>query len=427
MRNFRIFVFLMTGLGSCSQNPTIIDLRSNANYNAISLHENARLVQDYSSDSLNYVRTLLYNWKLMKTDSTAYPSDLLLQSLSFVGDIQSISRFSRTKLPPYPQLADTSYLNKLKRRPFKYHPAKRFIIESYKNSEIIMFNEGHDRPQTRAFVVSILEDLKKVGATCLAMETLTEHGNLHGLDGSTGYFTLEPVSGELVREALRLGFELIPYEDRSLGHSTTNQRDSIQAANLFNRIKTKDGIQKTVVLAGYGHISEKPIGEYISMAINFKQISGIDPLTVEQTLLLEEFEASPYANRAVNKVLGTDSVLAFTCPEVKRFGFDTAAYDISIYHPPTAYLHNRPTWVLSTSDKVFTSIEIPKEILPVLVQAFYKSEISSDRDYYTRIPADQTFYSEDNCVWLALRKNTEYKIVYRDDKNKVLKVRDIKP
>lgn len=408
------------------------------------MHEKCLHIQDYPKDDLNYVKTLLYTWKLTKTDSVLFSSDNsghMLQPLSYVGDIQSINWFSGKNMPPYPQLKDTAYINKFKKRKINSHSAKYFILQYAKDRQIIMFNEGHDRPQTRAFVVSMLAELKKEGFECLALETFNQHGNLKELNSTTGIYTQEPMSGEVVREGLRLGFKLISYEHvtqykkierKNLPDTfitekhTIDDREIGQAKNLYERIKTKTGIEKTVVLAGYGHIAKTYDSTFTPMAAYFKRLSGINPLTIDQTTLYEENTSSPYANKLLNIILNKDSVFAFTPKELKMFGVDSTAYDIYVYNPKTTYSHNRPTWLITSADKYFVSIEIPKSIKPVLVQAYVKNEIKSEDDYKIKIPFDQTFYSENNNVWLVLRKGKEYKIIYRDDKNKIVFKKDIK-
>ncbi len=330
----------------------------------------------------------------------------------------------------FPQLNDTAYINKFKRQKIYYFSAKKFILQNAIDKQIVMFNEGHDRPQTRAFLVSILSDLKNQGFECLAMETLSEIGNLEELDTTTGFYTQEPMAGEVVREGLRLGFELVPYEQferpgnanksNSSKNNKIDEREVAQARNLYNRIKTSSGIKKTIVLAGYGHIAKTYDSTFTSMAMYFKKYSGITPFCVEQTLLLEDMKSSPYANKLLTILLNKDSVFAFMPKDLLKFGFDSTAYDIFLYNPPTSYLHNRPNWLITSSDKNFVKIEIPKSIKPVFVQAYVCDEIKSDEDYKLKIPIDQTFYSENNKVWLSLRRGKKYNIIYRDEKNKII-------
>ena len=185
MTEYKKYIILSLVLTFCSttNNQDFFDLRKNARYDSISLNESCLHILDNPKGDLNYVKTLLYTWKTVKTSKDSIASDNLLQALSFIGDIQNINSLSQKTLVPYPQLNDTSHLNEFKRKKIKYFEAKEFILDAFKDKDIIMLNEGHDRPQTRAFVTSLLKDLKKLGMKYLAMETLAEDGNLTELDG----------------------------------------------------------------------------------------------------------------------------------------------------------------------------------------------------------------------------------------------------
>jgi hypothetical protein len=427
---------------SMAQKAVIYDLRENSTFDSITMNKTCLHIQNYPKNDLNYVKTLLYTWKLVKTISDSVPSDKLLQSLSAVGDIQSVNLLSSRAMAAFPQLNDSTYVNAFKHRIINNVSAKEFILKSFRGKEVIMFNEAHDRPQTRALLASLLADFKKAGVTCLALETLVENGNLKELDGTTGIYTQEPMAGEVLREGLRLGFKLIPYENiyhykrvkrENLPDTlivisqTSNQRDSAQARNLYDRIKTTTGIEKTLVLGGYGHIAESFKSSFVSMAMNFKKISGVNPLTIDQTFLMEENRNSPYANKLLDTMLNGDSVFGFKASDLAMFRIDSNTYDAYLYHPKTRYIHNRPSWLINSKYKCFVSVKIPKTIKPVLVQAYLADEIKFDGDYGMKIPCDQTFFSEDNCVWLALRKRKKYKIVYRDDKNRIIYKGELKP
>lgn len=99
---------------------------------------------------------------------------------------------------------------------------------------------------------------------------------------STGFYVREAEITELIREAIRLGFELIPYEDMEI-----KNREKGQAENLYCRTLARDPQAKVIVLAGYAHINEKQAEERSRwMATYFKELAQTDPLTINQT----EFE-----------------------------------------------------------------------------------------------------------------------------------------
>lgn len=156
-----------------------------------------------------------------------------------------------------------------------------YILQQAAQQKTIFFNESHVDVRTRAFLASLLPALKKLGYTQLAMEAL-EVNQITYPTTTCGFYTCEPNYGNLLRTALDNQFKLITYEDTTAFSSTWNQRDSTQAANLLQQLKTINDTGKLVVLAGHSHIikhSTKP--DFIPMAIYFNRMSGIDPYCID--------------------------------------------------------------------------------------------------------------------------------------------------
>src|SRR5690606_40890822 len=86
-----------------------------------------------------------------------------------------------------------------------------------------------------------------------------------------------PVFADLVRHAISIGYTVVGYE------SADSDRESGQAKNLYERTLGKDKEAKVVVLAGYAHIEEEPVQNRRWTANIFKELSGINPLTINQT------------------------------------------------------------------------------------------------------------------------------------------------
>ncbi len=417
-----ILLLILFGYKVTAQENGIKDLRNNYLPNTY-INKNCLSIKD-SLNRLNYTRLLLNSWKCLDGNSVLNNDwATLCQAFSFVGDNKSVVNTSVNHMQNSAQLEilnDTNFVNSVKENKIEFKSASTLILEEFKKTSVIMFNEAHDRVQTRAYFLSLLKDLKSAGATFLAMETLNENGNLKSLDGTTGYYSAEPVCGQIIREAIKLGYKLIPYED-TLGYKhTNNERDSIQARNLYNRIKTKNGVEKTVVLAGYGHIAEGTFNpDFRCMGMYFKTISQIDPLTVNQCEFIEESYMSTLSSKIIDKIYHPDSVFAITKDYIKAVIFNDPIFDIYIYHPQTQYINNRPNWLL-TSKKVISEVIIPDKIKPVLIQAYMKCEIKNDDDYYKKVPYDQTFYSSDNKAYLILEKKNKYKIVFRNSSNEII-------
>src|SRR6185437_13127075 len=86
--------------------------------------------------------------------------------------------------------------------------------------DLVMVNEAHNQPLSRALVYQMLPIMRRLGFSILAMEALpdkatTDWINRHGYvpdEASYGYYLREPIDGEVIREAKRLGFTLANYD-----------------------------------------------------------------------------------------------------------------------------------------------------------------------------------------------------------------------
>lgn len=91
--------------------------------------------------------------------------------------------------------------------------AKDYILEQSKNTDIIIINEAHHMAQHRMFTKSLLKDLYANGYRYLGLEALFEttinYRKYPVIE--SGYYTKEPEFGNLIAEALKLGFTLFNY------------------------------------------------------------------------------------------------------------------------------------------------------------------------------------------------------------------------
>jgi hypothetical protein len=428
-KSLHVLVLLL--FGSCQDKKEISDLRENSAYDS-SKYSPGDLSIYEESGKLNYSKTLIYTYNpagnpYYRKTLTGKPPDseisLFSQAFTFVGDYENASKYSRKLEGGAPMISDSSYLKKI-----IFKDAKEYILNTFRKNPVLMFNEAHDRVQTRTFLLSVLGELRKAGAEFLAMETLYPKGNLKSLDNTTGYYTAEPISGQIVREALQLGYKLIAYED-TIRTSSSSQRDSIQAMNILKRITNDRGVAKTIVLAGYGHISECGDNSYQPMAASFKNYSGVDPITINQTDLIE-FPVNPTLRPALELIydkpvtremaLSADAInslyLSMEVGEPPKCPY----YDVYIFFPNSEYIHKRPAWLLTSKNKKLVGLEMPHEIKPVLIQAYISSEITGEPDFDTRVPYDQTFTLDQGKAWLVLDSGKEYEIVYRSQDNKII-------
>lgn len=162
------------------------------------------------------------------------------------------------------------------------------ILEKAKSSKIIMINENHFYPNHRLFVVDLLENLKELGYNYLALEALdAEQDSILNLKKSyptlkTGFYTSEQNFANLIRKAKKIGYKFVGYEN----FNNRKDRELAEAENLFNKTFKIDENAKVIVLAGIDHILERPTKTGKKwMATVFKELYGIDPLTISQTHL----------------------------------------------------------------------------------------------------------------------------------------------
>ncbi len=228
-------------------------------------------------------------------------------------------------------------------------PALDYIPQLAKKYRAVFVNEAHNIALTRTLTVRLLKPLRAEGFNVFAVETLY-HSDIAALNkrgyptADSGFYIREPIYAEMVRTALRLGYKVVAYEADA--EHTGNAREAQQAENLWKILKD-DPNAKLVVNAGYAHIQKT--GQFLgaqSMAEHFIKDSGIQPLSVEQTILI------PHQDRSMDYP-EYDAIVAATHPSQPVVYIDKdgepwslrSGYDISVIFPEEHFVRGRPTWV----------------------------------------------------------------------------------
>lgn len=278
-----------------------------------------------------------------------------------------------------------------------------------KDNQVIMINEAHHVPETRVLTIALLKPLYEKGFRYLAAETFNDIGLAESAElgfpiRSTGFYTNEPLAADIVREALRIGYTLVAYEhmescDYQIGPTgCQDQRERGQARNLQERIFLKDPSAKVLVHAGYGHIDEKGGSHtfpWIPMAKYFKDLSGINPLTADQTEFhskgMRANEEASY-RRLVSEFSISSPTLLKDRSNQSLWSAMRGHYDIQVILPPNSGLQERPSWIFGLLNRKEVSVS-PSECsqLPCLVQAILKNE--SQAPY---VPFDQVLFTDRN-------------------------------
>lgn len=306
---------------------------------------------------------------------------------------------------------------------FKAVNAKDLIIEKAKTEQIILINEAHQQPYHRVFTTSLLHDLYKAGFRYFSAETISNYDNtLNELQKNrfpiinSGYYTREPLYGNLIREAINAGFEIFGYETTRLGSSDSsgiNLREIDQAKNI-KKILDKDPKAKILIHCGWDHIVEIPYkGWGKAMAGRLFEYTGINPFTIDQTKLTEHSSAE-YQNPYWTSLNLDDYAMFIDSIGQTFYGpQEYKQYDARVYHPKTKWLHGRPHWVFENNRTPYYIKEKITLTFPCLVFAFIPKEIKENEN---AIPFDiiELKSSEDKKA-LSLIVGQSFTIFIRDN------------
>jgi len=309
------------------------------------------------------------------------------EDFSFIGDFQNALIYGGKGRQPYPDISKSDSLF------FKsFHPvdAYEYILKRARNEQIIMINEAHHFPFHRVFINTLLKGLYNLGFRYYGAEALDFRDSTINQRGypvlSSGYYIAEPQFGNLIREALNLGYTLFPYEARSFKLFRDPKLRELEQAKNIQQILSKDSTAKILIHAGYAHIREDSLGGQWekAMAGRFVELTGINPLTINQEVLTERIE--PSIENPFYRMLEveTPAVLIDELENVFSGPEGTNYYDVRLYHPRTQYIEDRPHWLLYKNKKhvYLTDKHLFKEF-PCIVQAYNFHE---DVDY--AIPTD---------------------------------------
>lgn len=275
---------------------------------------------------------------------------------------------------------------------FKRMDAVDELVRLAGSHRVIMLNEAHHNARHRVFALELAAALRKSGFTHLAMEGLNveaapfKNGYATLKDPISGFYTAEPQFSNFIRQAVALGFTLVPYEAGAM--RTVEEREQGQARNLSDFLKAHPGA-KVLVYAGYGHISERDTARGKGwMAKYFRLYTGIDPLTIDQDGGTGHTPAdqSDETWRAVVHRVGNNPAVF---KNQDGAWLVSKAYegkvDLTVFHPATKLIDGRPDWLLK--NRVRHLVETPKSHGAMVIRAVMPNEING-------VPVDQVLIDD---------------------------------
>ena len=292
------------------------------------------------------------------------------------------------------------------RKKYKAVDAREYILKCAQNKQIIIFNEAYNQPMHRVFTESLLHDLYKMGFRYFGAEAFNRLDTFLNSNETTNYraefYTAEPQYGNLEHTAVNEGYYTFAYGEASMNAS---DREA-QQAEYIKSVLDKDPKARIVIFCGSGHIYEEAFGGFTPMAARLKEMTGIDPLTVEQEVMTEH-----------SKPKFEESYFDFASPDFDAVYLDTAnrpfyisgAVDMQVFHKRTKFINGRPDWMFTNGRKPCSIVEKIKTGFPCLVFAYHTYD-----DVAVAIPQDiiEVRTKVDDKV-LALPKG-KYTIIVKD-------------
>lgn len=297
------------------------------------------------------------------------------------------------------------------------------ITAQARRHRIVMINEAHHDAHTRELTLELLPRLYSLGFRYLAIEALGHDDpdlmkRGYPTRDSGSEYLHEPVYGEIVRQAIRIGYTLVPYDSDA---PTGSGREAGQARNIYRQVFAKDPRAKLLVHAGYAHIDKAPgnLGKDVQpMAVQLAQLTGIELLSVNQTQFRDIAPGKPDPGAygvLVERFHPLRPIVLRNVQAGTLWSSDPARHDISVILPP-AGTASRPRWLSLGGKRLprLVNTDLCRGHIPCIVEAHYVDEPDA------ATAADRCTFLHDDEQSLLYLYPGNYRLRAVDAKGKVL-------
>ena len=312
---------------------------------------------------------------------------------------------------------------------FQAKDAKSYLREKAKENQFTFLNDSPMYPQTRIFAKSILKDYWDAGYRYLGVEAftnLTEDYSRYSFPSiNAGTLSDEPMFGEMLREALNLGFKLFSFQasetEIAKAKNILSRKGSTglkgEAANWakamnINRQFLKDKAGKYLIYCNKFQVEEKKPGTltFWFQQITRNQIYSIDQVTMNEHCPQTEHPHYKYANASTPSVF-----LKYKTPYIAKKEEIENPYDIQIFHPRTQYIQNRPDWLRMKGARVPYVVNPDQYEMqyPLLAIAYSTSE-----DRQIAVPLDVIEFESNKIAMPLILPKGNYDLILRDKKTR---------
>ena len=264
-------------------------------------------------------------------------------------------------------------------------------------TRVLIINESHYLTAHRDFSRRLAKRLRGAGYTVFATETFRNrndgpdpvetHADLAYPHTDEGWYSREPVFGQLLRQAKASGYRLAAYEqvhdpdaEREDDPATSiASREQAQAENLAAILEKMPRHEKLFIHVGYSHADERDDGNedrHVWMAARLKRLTGIDPLTIGQTICRG----------------GSDTVRLLPMPKD-----GSAPFDYALDHPVDGFAYGRAAWRFEDAEAVRIPEPFASATEPLVIEAFHEGEP------FEAVPVDRVYVEPGEDVRLALQ------------------------
>lgn len=280
------------------------------------------------------------------------------------------------------------------------------IMNVVGDHRVVIINEDHSVSRDRQLIAELLAPLQKAGFTHYAAETfpptIADKQSDKAIVGM-GYYSNEPLFGQLITRAISSGYTLVAYEQTEAQRGPEDMtwqekiplRETAQSENLAAVLKTMAPEEKILVHVGHSHVAEKPIPNRDGtdatdwMALRLKAITGLDPLTISQTAC-STTGPEPYLSSERQNASGGDMGL-FT--------------DYAIAHPPIRIEQGRPSWLTQNRAE---RVNIPPSLRDETQTLLYEVRRLDHPD--AAVPTDRLLLSPDDADIPLILPKGNYRI-----------------
>lgn len=270
------------------------------------------------------------------------------------------------------------------------------IVAAAADKQIVILNEAHNISGHRSFAARVMRALRPLGFDTFAAETFIQPQEQAApsmrrfrrgepFHAGFGYYIADPVYAEAVREAAELGYVFADYEwrrDQQLPQTATMDeqsavREAAQASNLVETVLKARPDARIFVLCGYSHAMEVEGRGGLWFAARLKALTGIDPLTVEQSLnwpaTRPEADA-PHVAAVLARFQPTSPIVVARNGRAFAQRDYEGRMDLSVFHPRLDRVSGRPGWLAADPVRKAVEVSVPTFEGPTLLQALHMGE-----------------------------------------------------